>query len=141
MLLEIDAEEYFGLEVAALDPPTGQHLQCAFDAVDAFAEAAGKISIHAAGQQHLQEQAVLLEAAGRHQQAAMGESAVAPDVAAGKQNDARLVVVIGPCRTGENADATDQENRGAGHRRGDAPSATHRGPQAPSVRLQNSPAT
>ena len=122
VLLGVQTEEKLGLQIAALDPKARHHLHRRFGADHALAaETAGVVAVEPAREQHLQEKAVLLEAAGRHQQAAMGEGAVAPDVAAGKQKDARLVVVGGPTGAGRYTKPTSNEGRGGECRRAYAP--------------------
>jgi hypothetical protein len=125
--LDVEAEEYLGFDAAALDAPAGQDLADHLRANDFLAaEASRVVPIEPARQHELEHQPVILEAAWRDQQSAIGEGAVAPEVAAGKQNDGRVLVIAS--KGGEHADATDDEGRDGGRRRVYAPPATHRGP-------------
>src|SRR6185437_592647 len=87
-------------------------------------ERAGLVAVLPARKHRLQGEAFAVEAAGRPQHTAMHETAVTPEICAGKQKEP-CAVVAGPGRSGGHADATKTEGRGEGHRRAHAPSATH----------------
>ena len=85
MALPIRAEEELGFDAVPLDAPPGQDLCAPLGADHAVAaEIAGRVSVDAARKQELQQHAVVVKAVWCDQQAAIGESAIAPEVAAGK---------------------------------------------------------
>jgi hypothetical protein len=63
------------------------------------------VAIEPAGEHRFQKQPVLVEAAGRKLEPAIGKGAVAPDVTAGKEEDARVVFFVGTRGTNRHLEA------------------------------------
>src|SRR6476646_2388384 len=126
MLLKFWSQEKLEFRVAALDPPTGQYLREPFGTNDPHAtEIFRVVAISPAREQNFQKQAVLFKAARRKHEAAISEGAIAPDITAGEQHGARVVVVTSPGTTSHHPNATKKEGRGGDYRRANAPPATH----------------
>jgi hypothetical protein len=85
MFFDVDAPEKFWLQIAALDLKARQDLNGRLGADHLLAaKASGVVSIEPARYQHLHQQALLIDRPWRHQQTAVQENAVAPNVAPGK---------------------------------------------------------
>src|SRR5215475_6592279 len=88
VFLEFRPHEKLEFGVAALDPPARQYVGQDLDAGHALAgRIFGAVAVEAAGQEDLQEQAVLLETAWRKYDPAVAEGAVAPEIAAREQQE------------------------------------------------------
>ncbi len=125
VVLDVGPGENLELEPVALEPPARQYLRLLLGADHpGIVERAGAVAVQPARSQELQREALVVEPAGRPLQAAVHETAVAPQVGARKQKELRAVVA-GPGRSGGHANATTTEGHGDDHRRAHASPATH----------------
>lgn len=129
MLLKFRARENLGLKSAALDVPAGQKLHRPFRAYDSFAaKVAGVVTVEPAGQQELEQQAVVIKRGRRPQYPAVEEGAIEPNVAAGEDDSARVLGIVRVSRRRrQQQHAAKAQDRGDGRHRVNAPSPRHPG--------------
>src|SRR5262245_18940998 len=125
VILNLGSHEGFEFDIAALDPPTRQHLRQPLHANDTLAsEILCVVPIESAGEHNLQQEPILVEATWSNDETAVCKSADAPDVPAGKKHNVRVVEVIGTRRACRRAN-TAQDSGGGTGRRPNAPPVTH----------------
>src|SRR5579884_1804882 len=132
MILQLRTEEEFGLEATVSEQPSRSDVSLALEADHGRSpEVAGIVAIETTRGEELQQKSGLFETARAHDQPAMEEDPVAPEVSAGKNDDVFLPLVASRGRLRPSHHATTHRRRGEKARRASMPSGPHPRPSAP----------